>query len=171
MDLAGLKAKLADIAGIEGLTETIIGGRRVYGFDGLLAAVDINSDQAAVEAAIRNGVALRAERVDGVGLAAVAGGLDLAPFPPQPKGKPMSTPAPGSFAASIRAMMDEARDGVARARADGLTQVRDAVGKLHEAKDATIHVAGQMAATIEDEAASVMSELGQISNDLGGEGS
>lgn len=166
-DLAALKASLADLAGIESLSETVIGGRKVYGFNGLIAAVDMSADDAAIEAAIRNAAGLRAEKVANIGLAAVAGALDLAPFPPQPKGKPMSTPAPGSFAASIRAMMDEARDGVARARSDGLAQVRDAVGKLHEAKDATTHVAGQMARTIEDEAASVLSELGQISNDLG----
>ena len=76
-------------------------------------------------------------------------------------------PAPGSFAAGIRRMMDEARDGVAKARADGLAQVGEAVGKLNEAKVATTHVAGKMAAAIEDEAADVMAELGQISNDLG----
>lgn len=83
--------------------------------------------------------------------------------------EPMSTPAaPGSFAAGIRAMMNEARAGVAQARSDGLAKVSDAVGKLNEAKVATAHVAGTMAKTIEDEAADVMAELGQISNDLGG---
>lgn len=97
------------------------------------------------------------------------------PIPPmapinQPQGKPMTTtPAPGSFAAGIRAMMDEARAGVAKARADGLATVGAAVGKLNEAKDATAHVAGSMAASIESEAADVMAELGQISNSLGGE--
>lgn len=81
----------------------------------------------------------------------------------------MSAPAPGSFAASIRAMMDEARAGVAKAREDGIAKVGEAVGKLNEAKVATVNVAGSMAKTIEDEAAAVMSELGQISNSLGGE--
>jgi hypothetical protein len=76
----------------------------------------------------------------------------------------MTTPAPGSFAASIRAMMDEARAGVVQARADGLTKVKEAVGKLTEAKTATAQVAASMAKTIEDEAASVLAELGQISN-------
>lgn len=83
--------------------------------------------------------------------------------------EPMSTPAaPGSFAAGIRAMMDEARAGVAQARSDGLAKVSEAVGKLNDAKVATAHVAGTMAKTIEDEAADVLRELGQISNDLGG---
>lgn len=79
----------------------------------------------------------------------------------------MTNPAPGSFAAGIRAMMDEARAGVAQARADGLAKVGEAVGKLNDAKAATLHVAGTMAKTIEDEAADVFKELGQISNSFG----
>lgn len=96
----------------------------------------------------------------------------IAHFTPIPavnvtEGKPlMTTPAPGSFAASIRAMMDEARAGVAQARADGLAKVGEAVGKMNEAKVATAKVSANMVKTIEDEAASVLSELGQISNDL-----
>lgn len=91
------------------------------------------------------------------------------PVPYAPQGKPMTTtaPAPGSFAASIRALMDDARAGVAQARADGLAKVGEAVGKLGDAKAAVTHVAGTMAKTIEDEAADVLAELGQISNDLG----
>jgi hypothetical protein len=49
----------------------------------------------------------------------------------------MSTPIPGSFAASMRAMMDEARAGVAQARADGVAKVGEAVSKLNDAKVAT----------------------------------
>lgn len=78
-----------------------------------------------------------------------------------------TTPAPGGFAAEIRAMLDEARAGVTQARANGRAVVGDAVAKLHEAKTATEYVASKMAATIHDEAASVLAELGQISNDLG----
>lgn len=76
---------------------------------------------------------------------------------------------PVSFAASIKAMMDDAKAGVAKAREDGLAKVGEAVGKLHEAKGAVTQVSHKMAKTIEDEAASVMAELGQISNDLTGE--
>ena len=98
----------------------------------------------------------------------------IAEFTPTPlpvvnltEAKPvMTTPAPGSFAASIRAMMDEARAGVAQARTDGLAKVGQAVGKLSEAKVSIAKVSASMATTIEEEAASVLSELGQISNDL-----
>lgn len=94
--------------------------------------------------------------------------VTYAAAPQTTRTKSMTTPNPGSFVAGIRAMMDEARAGVAQARADGLARVGDAVGKLNDAKAATAHVAGTMAKTIEDEAADVMAELGQISNDLGG---
>lgn len=95
--------------------------------------------------------------------------VELAP-PAAPAAKPSRAPVvPGSFAASIRAMLDEARQGIAQARTDGLAKVGAAVGKLNEAKAATAHVTGQMVATIESEAADVMAELGQFSNALGGE--
>src|SRR5579859_3969573 len=81
---------------------------------------------------------------------------------PETEKKSMTT----SFAASLKAMMDEARAGVQQAREEGLAKVGEAVGKLHEAKAATAKVAGTMVKTIEDEAAAVLAELGQISNDL-----
>ncbi|KRQ11921.1 hypothetical protein AOQ73_05800 [Bradyrhizobium pachyrhizi] len=95
--------------------------------------------------------------------------VEYAPAAPsQPQGNTMTTSAaPGSFAASLRALMDDARAGVEKARADGHAKVTDAVAKLHEAKQATQYVTDKMAQTIHDEAHSVLSELGQISNDLG----
>lgn len=183
IDLAAIKAALSDIPGIESLTETIIGGRRVYGLNGLVAAVDINSAAAAVETAIRNAVAMRVQGLTAAITpapvqtaapnAAPAGANPITPLPsvvltPAPtQVKPMSTPAPGSFAASIRAMMYGARADLEKAKADGLAQVGEAIGKLSEAKAATTKVASQMASTIHDEAAAVLSELGQISNDIG----
>jgi hypothetical protein len=78
----------------------------------------------------------------------------------------MSTPTKGSFAAGLKAMMDEARAGIQQARADGVAKVGEAVGKLNDAKVATTKVAANIVSTIESEAADVMAELGQISNDL-----
>lgn len=151
MSIADLKLRLADVPGIETLTLTTIAGRQVFGFAGLIAAVDPMADDQEIETAIRN-----ASRLPSVA---------LIPDKPQ-EVKPMTAPASGSFAASLKAMMDEARAGVVQARADGLVKVGDAVGKLNEAKLATEKVAGSMAQAMEDEAASALSELGQISNDL-----
>ncbi len=135
-DLVALKAKLADIAGIDTLTETMIAGRRAFGFNGLIAAVDPNADEAAIESAIRSAAELAK-------FGRLPANKIAAPAAPTKEAKPMSTPAPGSFSAQIRAMMDEARAGVAQARADGIAKVGEAVGKLHDAKVATAKVADQ----------------------------
>ena len=152
MSVVDLKQRLANVPGIESLSMQLIGGRQVFGWNGLIAAVDPMATDQEIEDAIRNTA-------------------DLAKFGRLPsvnitETKQMSTP-PGSFAASIRAMMDEARAGVAQARTDGLAKVGEAVGKLNDAKVATAKVSSTMAQAIEDEAAAVLSELGQISNDLG----
>lgn len=152
VNLWGLRLALADVPGIAGLNQTNVGGRMVFGVDGLVVGVDPAATDDQIIAAIRK--------------AAEAKQPAPAPAAPQPKDTTMSTPAPGGFAASLRAMMDEARAGVAKARSDGLAQVQTAVGKLAEAKDATVKVAGATAKMIEDEAAATMAELGQLSNDL-----
>jgi hypothetical protein len=151
LSVSDLKAQLADIPGIQGLTMTTVAGRDNYGFDGLLISVDPTTGQDEVAAEIRKAVAARII------------------MPPVEFTTTTGRQSMTSFAASLRALMDEARAGVAQARADGLTKVTEAVGKLNEAKTATAHVAGAMAKMVEDEAAAVMAELGQISNDLTGE--
>lgn len=85
-----------------------------------------------------------------------------------PAGKPVMSATPtGSFVAGLKAMVDDARADLERTRIDGTAVVQVAVGKIHEAKAAVAHVTSSMAKTIEDEAAAVLAELGQISNDLG----
>jgi hypothetical protein len=163
MSIADIKNRLrAVIPGIDNLTMALEAGSQVYTVNGISATVGAFASDAEIETAIRAAL--------GAPAAPVATPLPSVNITEQAK-PVMTAPAPaqGSFAASIRAMMDEARAGVAQARADGLAKVSDAVGKLGEAKAATLHVAGTMAQTIEDEAASVMAELGQISNSLGGE--
>lgn len=155
-NLRALKFALADIDGIETLTQANVGGRMVFGFGVSAASTTIGVDPAATDDQI----------IAAIRKAAEAKQPAPAPAAPQPKDTTMSTPAPGGFAASLRAMMDEARAGVAKARSDGLAQVQTAVGKLAEAKDATVKVAGNTAKMIEDEAAATMAELGQLSNDL-----
>lgn len=160
LSVAELKSRLADVPGIETLTLQMLGGRQMFGFDGLIVGVDPLATDQEIENAIREAAARKATYL-----------AKATPLPPvglmpaqTTETKPMGTPAPGSFAASLRAMMDEARSGVAQARADGLAQVGEAVKQLGEAKTAIVQVTGTMARTITDEAASVMAELGQISN-------
>src|SRR6185312_7895585 len=53
-----------------------------------------------------------------------------------------SMTVPGSFTASLKAMMDEAKAGLAQARSEGLAKVGEAVGKLTEAQKAVTQVSG-----------------------------
>lgn len=188
VDLDRLKASLSDVPGLNSLSVTEIAGRKVYGFNGVIAAVDPKADEVETERAIRKAAAMvppklpepivRMQPSTPTSPAAiVTSGLIDMQAPPRPSPlpsvsiqpaspKPMTTPAPGSFSASLKAMLDEARAGVEQARADGLTKVTEAVGKLNDVKASTSKVAAGMAKQIEDEAASALSDLGQISNEI-----
>jgi hypothetical protein len=89
----------------------------------------------------------------------------VSPIATQPtETKPVTNPAPGSFAAQIKAMMDKARSDVAKARTDALATVQEGIGEMTQAATATTTVAGTMARNMKAEAASILAELGQISN-------
>lgn len=179
IDLSVLKAGLSDIPDIDALTETTIGGRRVYGLNGMVTAVDINSSASATAAAIRQTIAMRAAgkivvqvETPAPAAAPAASVAPTTPIPPvtlipaKPKANPMSTPAPGSFAASLKAMMDEAKSGLALAQTAGRARVQEAVGKFADATVATGKVSESMAKQIEDAASSALADLGQISNEI-----
>lgn len=171
IDLDALHDRLSDLPGLGAVSMTQIAGRLVFGFNGLNAAVDPRSPIDEVERTIRKTYANR---------------LIVQPTQPAPiqiqtpmpapaaaaasttqtQGKPMTDPAPGSFAASLKAMLDEAKAGLEQARADGQSRVSHAVGKLNDAKTATTKVATNMAQQIEDTASAALSDLGQISNDI-----
>jgi hypothetical protein len=167
-----LKARLGAIPGIEEATSDIEGGQRVFKISGKTIAVGRFAFDNEIERAIRKAFGMSdeihtTELPAAPLIVAVPEPVAEAPKPVELAVPPAPAPKPqGSFAASLRVMMDEARAGVAQARADGLAKVTDAISKLTEARTATIRVTGSMAQTIEDEAASVMAELGQISNDL-----
>jgi hypothetical protein len=158
MSVHEMKQALRDVPGVESLTMGYApGGNLLVTIAGRTVEVSPTASNAEIALAFREP-------------AMSTPNVTVTPLPTVTyRSEPMSTPAaPGSFAASLRAMMDEARAGVTQARADGLAKVGDAVGKLNEAKVAVTHVTGAMAATIESEAADVLAELGQISNDLDG---
>lgn len=162
MSIEDIKARVRDIPGTENLTMNVLLGRQVFGFNGLIAGVDMNATDNEIEDAIRATYDLAK-----YGRNPIEKSPTPLPAVNLTEPKTMTAPAPGSFAASLRAMLDEGRAGIEQAKADGLAKVSGAIGKMNEAKVATVKVASNMAQSIEDEAASVMSELGQISNDLG----
>lgn len=164
MSVHELKQALSDVPGVESLTMVQApNGNTLVTIAGQTVEVSPAASNAEIALAFRE----PAMSTPNVAVTPLPPSVAYAPAPTRTA--PMTTPAaPGSFAASLKAMMDEARAGIVQARADGAAKVSDAVSKLNEAKTATAHVAGTIAATIEDEAADVMRELGQISNDLGG---
>lgn len=177
-----IKAKLAsEIPGILTATAHLEGGKQVVRINGATATVGPFASDNEIEAAIR--LALNVPKQEA---APVADEIDQAApeaaepvrvteLPPAPvlvDPAPVAAPAPrapakGGFAASLKALMDDARAGVAKAREDGTAQVQSAVAELHQAKAAVAHVTGKMAQTIKDEVADIRGELSQISNDLG----
>lgn len=173
-----LKAKLAsEIPGILAATSHLEGGKQVVRINGETAIVSPFASDNEVEAGIR--LALNIPKQEAA-LAepdqAQAETAHVTELPPpailaEPEAAPAARPAPaqrpGGFAASLKALMDDARAGVAQARADGTAQVQSAVAELHQAKAAVTHVTGKMAQTIKDEVADIRGELSQISNDLG----
>lgn len=165
-DLTAIKAALADLPGIATLTQANVGGRMVFGFGASPASftvgVDIASTDDQIIAALRKVYADRGEA-----------NHQPAPAPPQmpqpplkPQGATVSVASPGGFAAGIKAMLDEARGGVARARADGLAQVKAAVSDLNDVEAATVRAAQGMVKSIQNEVADARAELGQITNDV-----
>src|SRR5246127_1270387 len=153
VSIADLKARLHDVQGIETLTLTLIGGRACYGFAGKIAAVDPMATDKEIEEATRKAASMTA-----------ASAPEPVSTPAAPKASPMTNPAPGGFAAGLKAILDNAKAGVAKAQADGLAKVNAAATKLNEAAAHTAAVTDNMAQTINDQADAVLAELGQISN-------
>lgn len=168
-----IKARLAtEIPGILAATSHLEGGKQVIRINGVSAIVGPFASDNEIEAAIR--LALDKPKQDAAvtetDQAPQADAEHVTELPPAAiLAEPTPPPAPraGGFAASLKALMDDARAGVAQARADGTAQVQTAVAELHKAKAAVVHVTGKMAQTINDEVADIRGELSQISNDLG----
>lgn len=172
MSIVELRERLRDIPGIENLTMQSVMGRQLFGLNGKLIGVPMTADDGEVEGTIRAAMAstlTAAEIVKVLDASPIPSGALLAPvtMAEAPKVQPMPPAAPGSFAASLKALMDDARAGIIQARADGRAKVSEALGLMTEAQAATRHVTDAMASTIKAEADDVMTELRQITNDLG----
>ena len=169
VDLAALKNKLVGVPGIGALTQTNIGGRMTFSFNGLVVGTDPSRTDDEIATAILDAAdAQQANKIASAtaATAAVPASSSLNPPPLPTQAKTMSTPAPGSFAASLKAMMDEAKSGLAQAQSAGRARVQEAVGKFADATVATGKVSESMAQQIEDAASSALADLGQISNEI-----
>lgn len=161
LDAEAIKAKLADVPGIEQLAFTLVGDRLVAAFNGITTSTAHNASEDQMIAAIRNAASLRVAQLRNPDEPAP---VELSPQPLPVKGPSMTKPAPGGFAAQIRSMMDGARNRLAQAQADGIAKVSDAVNAHERAVGQVVAVTTTMVQTIEDETAAALAELGQISN-------
>jgi len=157
MSIESLKQRLAHLPEIENLTMRLEGGMEVYSVGAGFASVPPGASDAEIEQAISS---------------VSPTPVNVTPLPAAPtinESKPAMTaavPPAGSFAASLKAMVDEAQAGIEQARADGRAVVGAAIGKLNGVKASTTKVASGMAKQIEDAADAALSDLGQISNEL-----
>jgi len=141
LSVADLKDRLADVPGIENLTMRPLLGRHVYGFDGLIAAVDPMATDQDIETSIRNAVAARFTPLPVVTLTET---------------KPMSAATTGyqrgSITSALQALKDRGAAITANARASAakLTAAYDAAEKLNQ--------------SMSDDADNLMAELGQFTN-------
>ncbi|WP_315731622.1 MULTISPECIES: hypothetical protein [unclassified Bradyrhizobium] len=163
MSIAELRDRLRDIPGIETMTMQTVMGRQLFGLNGKLIGVPVTADDAEIERVIRLAISS-----DKAGEIIPSPSAALLPELTQTKPEPRATMS-GSFAASIKAMVDAAKADLEQAKADGLAEVQGAIGKLGEAKSAVKHVTGSMARSIHGQVDDIMAELGQITNDLGGD--
>lgn len=167
LDAEIIKVKLRDVPGIEQLAFTEVGDRLVAAFNGVTTSTAHNASEDQMMAAIRNAASLRVAMLRAPNTTAP----ELSPqplpsptAPAAPETKPMSAPAPGGFAAGLKAILDEAKAGVVQAQANGTAKVKEAAQRLNQAAVQTIAVADTMAQQIDDQTHAVLSELGQISN-------
>jgi hypothetical protein len=165
LDAEAIKAKLADVPGIEQLAFTLVGDRLVAAFNGRTTSTAHNASEDQMILAIRNAASLPPVPDAPVVLnPQPLPTSDAIAAPAAPKVKTMANPAPGGFAAQIKAMLDGARADLANVKAEGLAQVQSAVQEHVQAGQQVKAVAANMAQMIRSETADALAELGQISN-------
>lgn len=160
LDAEAIKAKLADVQGIEQLAFTLVGDRLVAAFNGRTTSVAHNANEDQMILAIRNAASL--PPVADAPVVLNPQPLPTASPPAARKGPTMA--ASTGFAAQIRSMMDGARNRLAQAQAEGIAKVSNAVDAHERAVGQVVAVTTSMVQTIEDETAAALAELGQISN-------
>lgn len=149
VSVADLKGRLSDVPGIENLTMQILLGRQVFGFNGLIAAVDPMATDQEIETAIRDANATLYP----------SPGHSTTPLPivnlTEPK--PMSAPSPTGFVPGEISSLFKSL----RARKDAM--VADIMANGAEVA-ATIATGEQMSAALKAEGEAMKAELGIITN-------
>lgn len=157
MSIHDLKSRLADVPGIETLTMQNLVGRHVYGFNGLIAAVDPSATPQEIEEAIR-AVALN-RTMNPPDASNIPAMVPYTPLPPVnlTEAKPMSDSSPTGFVpGEISGLFKSLR-----ARKDAMVADIMANG----AEVANILTAGeQMAANLKAEGEALKAEFATLTN-------
>ncbi len=140
MSVVDLKARLADIPGIDGLTMQLLAGRQVFGWNGLIAAVDPMATDDEIESAIRMAARLPANRMTDE----------------RPKDQRMSVTGAAYAGGSLKAQLQAIKDKLAQ----GQSKMASAMEKMNQAAEAH----NQLADTVAGEAESLMADIGQFTN-------
>lgn len=162
MSVADLKARLADVPGIETLTAQLLGGRLVFGFNGLIAAVDPLADDQEIEDAIRHAADLAKFGRNPV---------EKTPLPPvglMPAqtlgGSPMSSGTGASHASlKLKDLMNLHKERIAALLDDGMAKVQAGFDKQLQGATAL----GKLGDKVNAEGDDILSTVGQFTNDLG----
>ncbi len=147
--------------GIESLTMQFIGGRQVFGFNGLIAAVDPAANEEEIERAIRDAAAMRPTAI-----ATPAPTIATAtPLPPNhltmTEAKPMTAPARPPSPTGIKPGEISGLFKQLRARKEAMIADIQANG----AEVAAVLAAGeQMSAGLKADADALKAEFGQLTN-------
>jgi hypothetical protein len=152
MSVADLKARLADVPGIETLTLQLIGGRQVFGFAGMIAAVDPLATDQEIEDAIREAAARKADFLAKTTPLPDAG---LMPAPIQEE-NPMGVTGASHVGANLKTRMDDLKSKIAA----GQSKIDASLSKMEQAAEAT-HQFGDQLGTEADE---LLATLGQFTN-------
>ncbi|MGJ5074559.1 hypothetical protein [Bradyrhizobium oligotrophicum] len=154
MSIADLKARMADVPGIETLTMGFESGRIVLRWGAYAASVDASASDQAIEAAVRDAIKLPPVTMipDKPGLSAV---------PVQSAPQPASTT--GNAAQSVKALMDEHVRMMGEIQAAHVERLRATLSRQRDAMSAVGAVADKFDAQTDD----FLAMMGQYTNALG----
>jgi hypothetical protein len=152
MSVADLKIRLADVPGIETLTLQLIGGRQVFGFAGMIAAVDPLANDQEIENTIRAAAARKAAYLAKSTPLPDAG---LMPAPTR-EAKPMGVTGASHVGANLKTRMDDLKGKIAA----GQSKIDAGLSKMEQAAEATNQFGEQLGSEADD----LLATLGQFTN-------
>jgi hypothetical protein len=143
MSINDLRARMADVPGIDGLTMQLAGGRQVFTILGHVVSTGAFASDEEIEQAIRSAVR-----------------LPIVPLiAEETKDAPMSITGAAHVSTSLKDMLSQRK----QAMADGHAKLQSAFAKMDQATAALNSVGDKVAAEADD----LLASVGQFTNELG----